>query len=50
MIVEGNSTASPVWIQTQLADSYAWFLPIPKSELELVDGLEQNPFYQTTFK
>ena len=50
MIVEGNSTTSPVWIQTQLADSYAWFLPIPKSELELVDGLEQNPFYQSTFK
>lgn len=50
MIMEGNNTMSDLWIQTQLENSYAWYLPIPKSEIDMIKGLEQNPFYESSFK
>lgn len=50
LIMEGNNTMSDMWIMNTLADSYAWYLPIPKSEIDMIKGLEQNPFYESSFK
>lgn len=45
MVAEGNQTTNADWIVSTLTNDYAWYLPLPQSEIEHNQLLEQNPYY-----
>ncbi len=47
-VVEGNQTTKDEWIRSVLQDPYAWYLPIPYSEISVNEKLKQNPYYATS--
>lgn len=44
-ILDGNSTTSDDQIESILLNSWAWYLPLPQSDIETNDQLVQNPYY-----
>lgn len=45
LICEGNQTTKQEWIRSTLIDNYAWYLPLPKNDIEHNKYLDQNPYY-----
>lgn len=46
MVMENNSTAERKWLNSTLENEYAWYLPIPESDIYNNKLLEQNPYYK----
>lgn len=44
-ICDGNQTTKAEWIQSALIDNYAWYIPLPKNDIEYNQLLVQNPYY-----
>jgi hypothetical protein len=47
-ICEYNTQISSMQLQSILQNSWAWYLPLPLSDIETNDNLKQNPYYATT--
>ncbi len=47
-ICEYNTQISATQLQSILQNSWAWYLPLPLSDIETNDNLKQNPYYATT--
>jgi len=47
-ICEYNTQISSTQLQSILQNSWAWYLPLPLSDIETNDNLKQNPYYATT--
>lgn len=50
LVVEANQTTNPQWIRSVLRNEYAWYMPLPYSDIENNPLLEQNPYYDTDTK
>jgi hypothetical protein len=48
MVVEGTETTTSTRVETVLANSYAWYLPLPDDEVKTNRQLKQNPYYTTS--
>lgn len=48
LIVANNASASSQWLRSVLKNTYAWYLPIPQSDIERNSLLTQNPYYDIT--
>lgn len=46
LIASANTTTSSAQIRSVLQNSWAWYLPISYSEISVVKGMKQNPFYE----
>lgn len=47
LVVEANQTTNPQWLRSVLKNEYAWYMPIPYSDLQVNPLLKQNPYYST---
>lgn len=47
-VIEGNENTSDSWIASVLIEPYAWYLPLPQSDIEHNRLLVQNPYYETS--
>jgi len=47
-ICEYNTQIASMQLQSILQNSWAWYLPLPLSDIETNDNLRQNPYYATT--
>ena len=46
LITEYNQTTSPMQLQSVLQNSWAWYLPLPETDITTNDKLKQNPYYE----
>lgn len=46
MIILSNQTNSPAQLESVLNSSWAWYLPLPQSDIESNARLKQNPYYE----
>lgn len=47
-ICEYNTQISPAQLSAILQNSWAWYLPLPQSDIDTNDQLKQNPYYATS--
>ncbi len=48
LIVDNNASVSSQWLRSVLKNTYAWYLPVPQSDIERNSLLTQNPYYDIT--
>lgn len=48
IICEYNTQISPTQLSGILQNSWAWYLPLPQSDIDTNDNLKQNPYYATS--
>lgn len=46
LIAEYNQTTSDMQLQSVLQNSWAWYLPLPESDINTNSNLKQNPYYE----
>ncbi len=46
LITTYNQTTSPMQLQSVLQNSWAWYLPLPESDITTNSNLKQNPYYE----
>lgn len=46
LITSANTTTSRMQLKSVLQNAWAWYLPIPYSELSVNENLTQNPYYE----
>ncbi len=47
MVIDGNETTNAAWVRSVLANENAWYLPLPKDDIEHNILLVQNPYYSS---
>jgi starch-binding outer membrane protein, SusD/RagB family len=47
MITQYNETTNDDWIKSVLSNDYAWYMPLPESDITTNSLLVQNPYYSS---
>lgn len=45
LVIAGNMTTNASWIRSVLANTNAWYMPLPQSDIDHNRLLIQNPYY-----